>query len=89
MRLTIPLTGTAIKNLDGSWSGHPQDHVRVIELDLGDISWKTVSIDWDKGLMEVEASGTPEALALAQKLLADTPENHYRKSGSSPLKRVL
>jgi len=29
------------------------------------------------------------ALAKAQKLLADTPENHYKKSGSKPMKKVI
>ena len=51
MRLRIPLTGTLRE--DGS--GDPDDPVRVIGVDLGDIGWKALSFDFENGFVEVEA----------------------------------
>jgi hypothetical protein len=54
MRLKIPLTGTVVKDADGTWGGDPNDPVRIIELDLGNVAWKAVNFDLDKALVEIE-----------------------------------
>ena len=55
MRVKIPLTGTRLP--DGG--GDPNDPVSVITLELGDVSWRAVSWDWDNGLVEVELIERP------------------------------
>ncbi len=61
MRVKIPMTGTVIDfdpenyKLDGiGISGDPSDPVRPISLDLGNVSWKLISIDLENDLMEVD-----------------------------------
>ncbi|MHB8084337.1 MAG: hypothetical protein ACYDHZ_00730 [Dehalococcoidia bacterium] len=68
MRLKIPMTGTVIDfdpeaaKLDGiGIVGDPTDPVRPININLGGIFWKLVSIDLDNDLMEVEASAQDNA----------------------------
>lgn len=65
MRLKIPITGTVIDydpeaaKLDGiGISGDNNDPVRVVSLDLGNISWHLVTIDLENSLMEVEAEAS-------------------------------
>ncbi len=81
MRLTVPLTGTAIQAPDGTWggdvspsltwdaNGRPSiplgqpgnDPVRIPDkLDLGNVSWQMVSIDWERSTMEIEVTPSPE-----------------------------
>lgn len=52
MRIKIPLTGTLVT--EDPDTGDPEDPVRVINLDLGDVAWQAVAFDWDAGLVEVE-----------------------------------
>lgn len=60
MRLTIPLTGTVL--IEGSvWgkgelSGDPNDHIRPIDIDLGNVSWVMVKVDIENEEMVVEVS---------------------------------
>ncbi len=63
MRLKIPMTGTVTDfdpdcyKLDGiGIGGDPNDPVRVVNLNLGGIAWRLVSIDLENDLMEVEAA---------------------------------
>jgi len=73
MRLSIPITGTAIIDKDGRVSGDPDDPIRVINLNVGDVAWKTVSLDLEAGLMEVEA---------------DVPRAQLVKSHGKPVRYV-
>lgn len=58
MRLTIPLTGTVL--VEGSvWgkgelSGDPNDPIRPIAINLGNVSWRMVDIDLDNEVMIIE-----------------------------------
>ncbi len=63
MRIKIPLTGTVLDfdpklaALDGCGiSGDPDDPIRVINLNIGNISSKLVSIDIENDEMEIEIS---------------------------------
>ncbi|MBA7583585.1 hypothetical protein ES708_25531 [subsurface metagenome] len=53
MRLLIPLTGRVVAF--SPLSGDPDDPIKVINVDLGDISWQAVSFDLENGVVEVEA----------------------------------
>lgn len=58
MRLTIPLTGTVL--VEGSvWgggglSGDPNDPIRPIDLDLGNVSWVMADVDLENEVMMIE-----------------------------------
>lgn len=61
MNLTIPLTGTVIT--ESPLSGDPNDPVRPIDIDLGNVSWKMVYVDLENevAIIEVEpAEGVDE-----------------------------
>lgn len=62
MRLKVPITGTVLDfdpeaaKLDGiGISGQPGDPVRI-DLDLGNVSWRLVSIDLVNDLAEIEVT---------------------------------
>lgn len=68
MRLKIPMTGEVIDfdpgcyKIDGiGISGNPDDPVRVVNLNLGGVSWRLVSIDLENDLMEIEVEAPQEA----------------------------
>ncbi len=70
MRLKIPMTGTAIDFLPECYKldsigviGHPTDPIRPVNINLGGIPWRLVSIDLDNDLMEVEASA-PDKISI-------------------------
>ncbi len=60
MRLAIPLTGTVL--IEGSvhgagdLTGDPNDIIRPIDIDLGNVSWTMVGIDLDAEVMIIEVS---------------------------------
>lgn len=72
MRIKVPITGTVLgfdgeaAKLDGHGvTGDPNDLVRI-DVDLGNVSWRLVSIDLISGMAEIEVSGEPPALQNAQ-----------------------
>jgi len=58
MKLTIPLTGTVLVEGsvwgDGKLSGDPDDPVRPVDIDLGNVSWVMVDIDLENEVMVIE-----------------------------------
>lgn len=58
MRLTIPLTGTVLVegsvHGDGKLSGDPDDPIRLIDIDLGNVSWSMVDVDLENEVMTIE-----------------------------------
>lgn len=57
MRLTIPLTGTVLSEgtlANGKLSGDPNDPIRPIDIDLGNVSWTVVAVDLENEEMEIE-----------------------------------
>lgn len=58
MRLTIPLTGTVIAEGsvwgEGKLSGDPNDPIRPIDIDLGNVSWVMVDVDLENEVMVIE-----------------------------------
>lgn len=54
MRLTIPLTGTVL--VENPLSGDPNNPVRPIDIDLGNVSWTMVDIDLENTVMIIEVS---------------------------------
>lgn len=60
MRLEVPLTGTVITEgsifEDGSLKGDPNDPIRPVDLDLGNVSWKMVDVDIDNEIMIIEVT---------------------------------
>ena len=61
MRLTVPITGKAIRYSDGRFEGDPNDPVRIA-IDIGDICWKAVSFDLDNSTAIIEADVQPQKL---------------------------
>ena len=63
MRLIIPITGNVLAydpvsaEIDGiGIVGDPNDPVRIINIDLGNVSWRLVTIDLESDLAEIEVS---------------------------------
>ena len=54
MRLTLPLTGTVIE--ENPLGGDPNDPVRPIDIDLGNVSWVMENIDLENEVMVIEVS---------------------------------
>jgi len=54
MRMKIPITGTVIA--ETPVAGDPDDPIRVVNIDLGNVSWKLVRLDLDAELMEIEVT---------------------------------
>ena len=57
MRLTVPITGTVL--VEGPLStlvGDENDPVRLIPINLGNVSWVAVSVDLKNEVMEIEVS---------------------------------
>lgn len=52
MRILVPITGTAL-TLDPI-SGDPDDPIRLIDIDLGNVSWKLIRLDLDNDMAEIE-----------------------------------
>jgi len=85
MRLLVPLTGTL---LTYGPTGEPEDPVRMIDLDLGDVEWHAVGFDLENDLMEIEANGSEsDILKVKQLLEGNTVQELYDMSGSPRLKR--
>jgi len=57
MRIKIPLTGTLLT--EEPYIGDGDDPVRIIELDLGDLSWEAVAWDWERELVEIDVEPAP------------------------------
>lgn len=69
MRLRVPITGTvisydpALAKLDGiGISGDPNDPVRLVPVNLGNVSWRLVSIDLDNEVAEIEVTAGEDTL---------------------------
>ena len=58
MRLTIPLTGTVL--VEDPLTGDDKDPVRPVDIDLGNVSWRIVSIDLKNEVMEIEVEPAEE-----------------------------
>lgn len=58
MRLTIPLTGTVLVEGSvfgaGELSGDPNDPIRPIDINLGNVSWTMVDVDLENEIMVIE-----------------------------------
>ena len=54
MRLTLPLTGTLIDEVN--LIGDDNDPVRPVAIDLGNVTWTMVNIDLENEVMIVEVS---------------------------------
>ena len=58
MRLTVPITGTvSVEGSafgDGKLEGDPSDPIRLIDIDLGNVSWTMVDIDIENEVMIIE-----------------------------------
>lgn len=61
MRLEIPLTGSVLVegqvHGDGRLEGDPDDPIRLIDINLGNVSWRMVNMDLDREIMIVEVAG--------------------------------
>lgn len=58
MKLTLPLTGTVlVESLTpgaNDFAGDPNDPVRPVDIDLGNVSWQMVSINIENEVMVIE-----------------------------------
>ena len=58
MRLTVPITGTVLVegsvHGEGKLTGDPNDPIRPISIDLGNVNWKMVDVDLDNEVMVIE-----------------------------------
>ncbi len=60
MQLTVPITGTVIRegdiHDDGLLEGDPNDPIRLIDINLGNVSWTLVDIDIDAEVAIIEVT---------------------------------
>jgi len=60
MKLTVPLTGRVIQEGelfgDGKLKGDPNDPIRLIDINLGNVSWTLVSIDLENEEATIEVA---------------------------------
>ena len=49
----MPVTGTVISYEDGGY-GDPDDPIRLVELNLGNVSWQLVKLDLENEVAEIE-----------------------------------
>jgi hypothetical protein len=52
VRLEIPLTGTIIN--EQPLQGDPTDPIRPVDLDLGNVSWRLLDVDVERGVAIIE-----------------------------------
>lgn len=57
--MKIPVTGT-VKGIRPFTKGDPDDPIRLIDIDLGNVSWKLISLDLENEEMEIEITPNPE-----------------------------
>ena len=58
MRMKVPITGTVLE-ITPRVVGDPDDPIRMIKMNLGDVSWKLITLDLDNEEMEIEVTPTP------------------------------
>lgn len=51
----MPITGTAISYADGGY-GDLNDPIRLINIDLGNVSWKLIKLDLENDVAEIEVT---------------------------------
>ena len=54
MRILVPITGTVIN--DNPVAGDPDDPIRLINVNLGNVSWKLVRLDLVNDLADIEVT---------------------------------
>ena len=54
MRILVPITGTVIN--DNPVVGDPDDPIRLINVNLGNVSWKLVRLDLGNDMAEIEVT---------------------------------
>ncbi len=55
MRMKIPITGT-VASVEPNISGEDIDPIRMVRINLGNISWKAISLDLENEEMEIEVT---------------------------------
>lgn len=55
MRMKIPITGT-VKQVEPCIIGDDNDPIRLIEIDLGNVSWRLIHLDLEAEEMEIEVT---------------------------------
>lgn len=58
MRMKIPITGT-VKQVEPCILGEDDDVIRIIDIDLGDVSWTLIHLDLENEEMEIEVTPNP------------------------------
>ena len=61
MRIKLPITGT-VTEIEPFISGDPNDPIRKVDIDLGNVSYKLISIDLDAEEMEIEITPKLETI---------------------------
>ncbi len=58
MRLAVPITGTVLREGSlwgsGELEGEPNDPIRLIDIDLGNVSWRMVDVDIENEVAVIE-----------------------------------
>lgn len=82
MRLKVPVTGTVLEydpvaaQIDGiGVVGDPKDKVKIININLGNVSWRLITIDLENDLAEIEVSPGVNIKALRDGGEPDNPED--------------
>lgn len=55
MKMRVPITGT-VKEIMPFISGDNDDPIRMVDVDLGNVSWRLISLDLDNEQMEIEVT---------------------------------
>lgn len=82
MRLKIPITGTVLDydqvagQIDGiGVVGDPNDPVKPVDINLGNVSWRLVTIDLENDLAEIEVSSGEKISILKDGGNPDNPDD--------------
>ncbi|MFC1910457.1 hypothetical protein ACFLXC_04115 [Chloroflexota bacterium] len=96
MIVKIPLTGEATKydpkagQIDGlGISGNPDNPVQPIDIDLGGVSWKLISIDFDNDRAEIDIKAPDTVNVLKPGGDPENPADYERKTLSSAEKEAM
>ena len=55
MRIKLPIRGT-VKQIEPYISGDPADPIQLVDINLGNVSWRLIKLDLDAEEMEIEVT---------------------------------
>jgi len=79
MRLKIPLRGTVVN--EDPPEGAPNDPIELVPIDLGNVSWELVSLDFENDLAEIEVTPSETVGYIENGEIKARPTTEQEKEG--------